>query len=444
MNLIGAARARARSRSLLLFAAMPALSGLNAVVGLVLPALLGPADFGQYSIAVTLFQYGLIFDFGVSQLIDRRVPILASTNSPDLAGFVAETLWLRIYIAGAVMLCGAALLLALSVKGLLPFSAPAGLLSLAAGLSFMLGLGPMAIYRATSQRREFARASAACGVVLAVARPVGMLLAGIVGCFAGLLACYAALAAVLQAKMPIAYADRPSPRRAALLLLQGLPLFATSFVWAFYMTANRWVVSFLAPPVELGHFAFAANIVYLIIGTVAALSQFYYPAIVGRAGTGGSFCMSRVVARDLCILAVVTALPTAIGIVAGPRMIELAYRTFVGSESAVRIILIATPSLIVSSWLMPLSLATSARPWIEGAVTYPVALAVLIAATWAGFRMDGIAGAAWGLSISAPVLLALQLANLRFTRLLTGTDALRIFVVSVVATAGLALLAQAA
>lgn len=77
-------------------------------------------------------------------------------------------------------------------------------------------------------------------------------------------------------------------------------------------------------------------------------------------------------------------------------------------------------------------------------MTYPVALAVLIAATWAGFRMDGIAGAAWGLSISAPVLLALQLANLRFTRLLTGTDALRIFVVSVVATAGLALLAQAA
>jgi len=130
MTIVRAVRSRMRGRSVLLFALMPALSVVNAGVGLVLPALLGPADFGQYSIAVTLFQYGLIFDFGVSQLIDRRVPVMASVGSAELPGFVGKALWLRLYIAVAVMAFGALLLFGLDSGGALPFTLPAGLLSL--------------------------------------------------------------------------------------------------------------------------------------------------------------------------------------------------------------------------------------------------------------------------------------------------------------------------
>ncbi len=431
----------ANSRSLLLYALMPALSGVNAVVGLVIPALLGPADFGQYSIAVTLFQYGLIFDFGISQLIDRRVPVLISTDRPAAARFIGEALWVRLYIASGGMIVAAALMYGLASRGRLPFSLLAGLLSLAAGLSFMLALGPTAVYRATSRRREFALAGAAGASALAIMRPAGMVLGGISECFAGLLACYAAMAAFLQLRMPIKAAQRPGLRQAVRLLLQGLPLFATSFVWAFYMTANRWVVSFLAPPLDLGHFAFASNMAYLLVGTLAMMSQFYYPAIVGRAATGGTFSMSRVIARDLCALAVLVALPTAVGIVVGPRLIELAYRTFLDSAGAVRIILVAVPSLTVSSWLMPLSLSTATRPWIEGALIYPAALLVLVASTWGGYHLDGIAGASWGLSASAPALLVLQVCNLRVTRLLSWRHAIQVIAVASLATALLAALA---
>ncbi len=434
------ARSRASGRSVLLYAAVPALSGVNALVGLILPALLGPARFGQYSLAVTLFQYGLIFDLGISQLIDRRVPVLVSGEPGPLARFVNEALWTRLYIAVAVMAAGTLALLGLGSRGALPFAASAGILSLAAGLFFMLALGPMAIDRATSRRQAFAAASVVVGLILAVARPAGMVLGGITGCFAALLACYAATAAALGRRIPLRAEGRPAARRTAGLLLLGLPLFATSFIWAFYMTANRWVVSFLAPPLDLGHFAFGANITYLIVGAVAALSQFYYPAIVGRAAAGGSFSMSRVVARDLSLGVAVIAVPAALGIVIGPLLIDVFYKAFSGSDGPVRILLAAVPTLVLSSWLMPLSLSTAARPWIEGVVIYPLALILLVAGTWSGYRLGGIDGAAWGMVASAPVLMALQLGNLRLARLLSSRDALRLLAVTALATVLLAAL----
>jgi hypothetical protein len=142
------ARASSSGRSLLLYAALPGLSAINAMVGLLLPALLGPTAFGEYSLAVTLFQYGLIFDLGLSQIIDRRVPVLA-VNAPEaLGGFVAAALGTRLYIAAATAVLLGGLLAALSARGLLPFHLIDGLLSLGAGLSLMLALGPMSVWRA--------------------------------------------------------------------------------------------------------------------------------------------------------------------------------------------------------------------------------------------------------------------------------------------------------
>src|SRR5271166_2410494 len=62
---------------------IPLVTVLNAVTGMVLPMLMTPLRFGEYSLVVTLFQYGLIFDFGASQLIDRWIPAHLGSGRPE-------------------------------------------------------------------------------------------------------------------------------------------------------------------------------------------------------------------------------------------------------------------------------------------------------------------------------------------------------------------------
>ena len=122
-------------------------------------------------------------------------------------------------------------------------------------------------------------------------------------------------------------------------------------------------------------------------------------------------------------------------------MIGVFYPKFVGAETTVRFLLVSLPCLVLSSWLMPLSLSTSVRPWIEGVVIYPTALALLIATTYAGYAVDGIAGASSGFVASALPLLAMQLCTLRLTRLITSRDAGILFLATVLVTAALTVLA---
>jgi hypothetical protein len=63
---------------------------LNAAVGMVLPKMMEPRVFGEYSLVITLLNYGLIFDLGGSQVIDRRVLAYLGTGRADLARVLAN------------------------------------------------------------------------------------------------------------------------------------------------------------------------------------------------------------------------------------------------------------------------------------------------------------------------------------------------------------------
>ncbi len=253
---------------------------------------------------------------------------------------------------------------------------------------------------------------------------------------------YAALALWLLSDLHFAPGQQPGFRRSWSLLVEGFPLLITSLVWAFYLTANRWVMSYLVPQTELGRFAFGTNIVCLIVGAIGSMAQFYYPKIVRRFAAEGAFSVSYTVVRDFAVLAVLVSVPTALGITIGPWLIDHVYPKFVGSEAAVRLFLVALPSLVVASWLMPLSLSTAARPWVEGILVYPVALALLMATTRLGFAFGGIAGAASGFAASSLPLVALQLCNLHLTRLVKLRHAALLFLIVAAATALLAALAR--
>lgn len=433
-----------RAGRVLLYGLTPALSAVNAAVGLLLPALLGPVAFGQYALAVTLFQYGLIFDFGVAQLIDREVPVLlAAGRRRELNAFVNAMLWLRLYVAGVSLVVGVPVLVVLAMADRLPFGLLAGVLSLTAGLAFMVGLGPVGVHRASSDREAFAVSNGSLMTILAVARPVGMVLNGVAGCFAALAACYAAAAGLMQWRMgrSLARAGVGGHLRLAAvpaILVKSSPLFITSLIWAFYMTANRWVVSLDAPQLELGYFAFGSNVVYLIVGSIGVLAPFYYPAMISTLSTGDDFGTSRRLRREMTGLVALIAVGTLAGILVGPFFVQWLYPKFIGSAAVMRLLLVAVPALGLATWLMPLALSVARRPWVQGLLVYVLALAVLMAVTHAGYARAGITGAAWGLSASAVPLVALQLAALRARRVVRSGDALAILAVVLACTCGLA------
>jgi hypothetical protein len=122
---------------------IPSITLLNAVVGILLPALMTPSVFGEYSLASTIFQYGLIFDCGSGQLSDRWIPAAIARKEFDDAERLGQNLlWVRFYIGFVVFSLAAVALSGLALEHELPFSLTVGMLSALAGTLYMVSLGP--------------------------------------------------------------------------------------------------------------------------------------------------------------------------------------------------------------------------------------------------------------------------------------------------------------
>lgn len=417
---------------------IPAVTIVNAAVGMLLPQLMEPAAFGTYSLVVTLFSYGLIFDFGVSQLIDRWVPAQLAANETTRAWQTGEMLlWLRLAIGIGVFLLTGLVLLVLDQRGELPFGLGAGLLAALAGLADMVALGPVCIYRSRSERRNYAVMIFILLSGLVVARLGGLLAGGIVGCFAALATWYVVCAVVFQRSMPLSLSTRPSAGKALSLIGYGMPFFATSFIWAFYVTANRWVASFLLHGHDFGQFAFSANIFSLLVGALGGFSAFYYPKIAGRIANSPSFAQSGALTRDLSRLVGAITIIMAVGIILSGFLVRLIYPSYLPSVPAARIVLIAVPPMVLASWLMPVSQSSSTRPWIDGVLIFPAALLLLVGAIIGLDRSFGVEGIAWASTLSALPLIAVQLVALCHTKIIRPGNAAVLFAVT--ATACIAL-----
>lgn len=411
---------------------IPTITLLNAVVGILLPALMTPRVFGEYSLASTLFQYGLIFDCGTGQLADRWIPAALARHEYGEAERLGQNLlWLRFYIAFAVFSLAAVALSVLASNGSLPFSLPVGILSALAGTLYMASLGPGFIYRARSARRNYAFAIGTLSLGLVIARPAGMLAGGLVGSFLALAVWYLVFVCFFHWRMPARAAFRPAPRTAVMLTLRGMPFFATSFVWAFYVTANRWFASRLMEPQPFGHFAFSANIYSLLIGAVGGLSAFYYPKVVGQIASEPAYALSGRLLRDFIRLTLGVGLIMAGGIALAPFLISIIYPSYIGSVASARVLLTAVPAMVLVSWILPISLSAGRRPWVDGVILYPAASLILyVAIRLLSPRFGDVGTAAASIASALPLLMAL-LAQLMHARIVRLPAALLIF-----ATAG--------
>lgn len=402
---------------------LPAVSLLNAVVGLCLPTLFGPEAFGQYALTSSLFQYALVMDLGTSQMFDRRVPALIGQGRHDEAArYINELLWLRLFIA-----IGACTFLATATIGLMAYGAAGSgavpwVLSVLAGLLFMVGNGPASVYRAESRPRSYALTVLLLNLGLILARPGGAILLGVEGCFGAMALWYLGCAAWLQGQIPLRAAWRPSAATMRKTIQAGLPLFATSLTWAFFTSANRWFASFVTDAVALGQFAFGANILYLVSGMLGGLSAFYYPSIAKRIAVSEPFSCSATIRKDCLRLTVAVALLSMVGILAAPLFISIVYPAFMPAALSTSTLLIATTPLTLAAWLMPLSISSGRHPWLACLVVYPLAVAVLgetIFELHAHFGLPGIAAAS---SVAGMVLTGLQLSLLRLEHIMKARD----------------------
>ncbi len=420
---------------------IPGVTLLNAAVGMLLPMFMSPLLFGEYALVVTLFQYGLIFDLGLGQLADRWIPAALGRQEFEEAEHLGQRfLWLRLYIGVAVFGASAATMVGLAALHELPFDLGAGLLSALAGILYMCALGPGFIYRAHSRRRNYAFAIGALSLGLCLARPAGLLAGGLIGCFLALALGYFVFLCLFHWRMPPRLNTRPSISEAFALVVQGLPFFATSIVWSFYLTANRWFASDLISREAFGHFAFATNIFSLLVGAVGGFSAFYYPKIVGRIASESRFALSGKLTRDCSKLILGVAGIVAIGIVLAAPLLELIYPKYYQSVAPVRVLLAAVPAMAFASWLLPLSLSSGRRPWIDGLVIYPSATAILYLAIHAlkgPLGVDGIAGAS---VIAALPLVAMQLFQLRHADILKTSALAALLGLTTLVTSGLCLL----
>ncbi|HLN22992.1 MAG TPA: hypothetical protein VK558_03305 [Patescibacteria group bacterium] len=417
---------------------IPAVMALNAVAGLILPMLMSPEVFGEYALVVTLFQYGLIFDLGASQLADRFVPqLLGQSRADDAEALGQRLLWFRLWVAVSSLAVSVGLLSLLALGGRLPFGFAVGVLSAISGLAYMVALGPACLFRARSARRNYALSVSALSFGLVAARLGGMAAGGLIGCFAALALWYLGFAALFHWKQPLVRALRPSFGAVLALAGRGLPLFLTSFAWAFYLTINRWVASTVAPAGEFGNFAFGTNILTLLVGSIGGFSAFYYPHFLEKIARHGAHSGSKTLAMTCGKLVAATALLVAGGIGMADLGVRWVYPAFTGAIPAARILLVATPALALASWLMPISLSAGRRPWIDGVFIYPVAMGVLAFAIPPLYAHFGIDGAAAASAVSGVTLIAMQLCMLVGERVLRLRAALALLATTAAATAAI-------
>ena len=93
--------------------------------------------------------------------------------------------------------------------------------------------------------------------------------------------------------------------------------------------------------------------------------------------------------------------------------------------------------MVLISWILPISLSSGRRPWVDGVVVYPAASLILYAAIHVlSPRFGDIGTAAASIASALPLLVAL-LAQLVHARIVKVSAASLIFATATAVTAGL-------
>ena len=391
----------------------PVLSLAGAAATVAAPLLLAPSRFGEYILLLSVFQYACASDLGLSQLADKALTGRAADQGAAAA--VSELVCARVMLVACLLLLAVPLAFGLARGGAL--TAANLLVAAVGGIAFMLSNGPVSLYRAGSRVWEFTFAALLMQAGLSLPRLGGLVAGGVTGSFAALAAWYVLTAALLTQPLAAVLRARPPMRVVARTLRVAAPLFAFNALWLLYLTANRWVSAKLSTPGNFGLFAFGANLVAVGVGVLSTVGQVHYPKHLVAAGAPGASVLLR---RELLRLLGVAMAGTAAGVLACRYAVPVVFPQFAAAAAPSGALMAAGVPLSLTAWVLPLAIATSARPWRDAAAMFSVSLAVLGAAMWGGDMAWGIVGQAWGCALAAIAPFGAVLMHLMRSRMLSG------------------------
>ena len=141
-----------------------------------------------------------------------------------------------------------------------------------------------------------------------------------------------------------------------------MPLFVFNAAWLVYLTANRWIAALLAPPEELGFFAFGANLAFVGLGIVSTIAQVYYPKLLSRVLSSKPGDCSRTVELQALSITLALAGVAGLAILRGTDLIGVFFPRYQEAGASTVVLAISCLPLALATWLIPICIATSASP----------------------------------------------------------------------------------
>ncbi|WP_267359197.1 MULTISPECIES: family 16 glycosylhydrolase [unclassified Methylobacterium] len=396
----------------------PILSVLGSGTMLLAPRLLGPVDFGSFSLLSSLFQVLGKGDLGLSQMADRELAARQGRRGAALAESIVRARWV-VGLATLLSLAPCLCLAAWWTAALPPLDVA---LVLFAGTAAMVANGPVSIHRAKARIWEFTASALALQAGLTAPRLLGLIAGGTTGCFAAMALWFGALALVL-----VLPALRLAGRTSVLpLVLAGLPMFAFSWGWLLYLQANRWISAALSAPADFGLFAFAANLAFIVIALLGTVAQVRYPTILARVAVGRKGDAAGLIEREASLLGIALSAAVACAIPILPPAIDLVFPGYQATTGATMILAVSCVPLGIACWFVPILVALSPSPASDAVRTLAGGFAVLAAGMAAGNALGGIEGQAWGCVVGSLGLLAGVAASFRRLGMLGTGRSLRL------------------
>jgi O-antigen/teichoic acid export membrane protein len=382
----------------------------QALLVILLPRLLGPADYGTFALALAVVSLASSsFSIGGPTLMSRFVPAAAPSERNAVARALAVRVgvW-RVFEVLAIAVVAAVLALAL------PDRFPAGptalvtlavALDVAATLAFQiaLGMGRIAVW---SYRFGVQNA------VLVAAALSGYALAGIEGALAGiaLASAVALLWGAAAVARPLLGASPGTVVPAGALRFGALHAVANGLLMLTHRGGIVAVAILSGSSIETGYAALALGLILAAIYVVAQVFTVQLPTLSERAGepagrAGAEVALGRLARRSVAVtvpiaLFAVAALEGLVPLVFGAR--------FRGAEPAMALALAALPIAPLTS-LAAQAAALRLRPWPRIATTAAGAAAFVICVVIAVPRF-GAAGAAAALLVSTVTIALASLA----------------------------------
>lgn len=367
----------------------PALTLLGAGTAALAPAILSPADFGQYILVSGLFQYAAHLDFGLSSLTDRSLALPMPDRSP---WSIADLLWSRGIVFVVGMIAASALLIATHIH-----IEASVLLAMIGGMAFMLSDGAVAVFRSSGQIGSFTACALTMQLGMGLPRLAGLLLGGVVGAFLALSTWYVATAGIFAVLLVPQLTWQPSLRRVARILREAVPLFSLTTLWWFYILSARVIAAFFLPASDLGKLGIGLTLIGMMNGLIGTIAQVHYPKYLAVMDLGRF-------SKDFVLLILLLAGAAATGMTAVRFLLPFLLPRYDGGLASAGILLIAAVPLCLCSWLMPIVTATSRKPIRDGLIIFGISEAFLFAAMAAG-SVSGLSGIAWGILLSTIQLL---------------------------------------